>query len=152
MRMAPDRALSHDHVMTSPAAFRDQANWSDGYYELGVEVGSSGDARLQAVLRALWSAANVHGCFGQRDREPEEQDPVPCTVDSLTEFGHLHGQVRLPAGQLVVCGCVAVRGGDESGDWLDFYVPLGALDSAGVTYWDGGPSSGPPSWTTGWLP
>jgi hypothetical protein len=125
--------------MTSPAAFRDRTNWSDGYYELAIEVGSSDDARLQAVLSALWSAADVQGCFGHGDREPEEQDPVPCTVGSLTEFGHLRGQVRLPTGQLVVCGGVAIRGGDESGDWLDFYVPLGALDHAGLAYWDGRP-------------
>ncbi|MFE5190542.1 hypothetical protein [Streptomyces sp. NPDC056628] len=125
--------------MTSPAAFRDQTNWSDGYYELAIEVGSSDDARIQAVLSALWSAAEVHGCFGRRDLEPAEQDPVPCTVDSLAEFGHLSGQVRLPTGQLAVCGCVAIRGGDESSDWLDFFVPLGALDKAGVAYWDGRP-------------
>jgi hypothetical protein len=125
--------------MTSPAAFRDHTNWSNGYYELAIEVESSDDARIQAVLSALWSAADVHGCFGQSDREPEEQDPVPCTVASLTEFGHLHGQVRLPTGQLVVCGCVAIRGADESSDWLDFYVPVGALDKAGLRYWDGRP-------------
>lgn len=125
--------------MTSPAAFRDRTNWSDGYYELAIEVGSNDDARIQAVLSALWSAADVHGCFGRRDREPEEQDPVPCTVDSLAEFGHLSGRVRLPTGLLTVCGCVAIRGGDESSDWLDFYVPLGALDKAGVAYWDGRP-------------
>lgn len=129
----------HDHAVTSPADFRDRTNWSDGYYELAIEVGSSDDARIQSVLSALWSAADVRGCFGQRDREPEEQDPVPCTVGSLTEFGHLHGQVRLPTGQLVVCGCVAIRGGDESSDWLDFYVPVGALDHAGIAYWDGRP-------------
>ncbi|WP_225824011.1 hypothetical protein [Streptomyces naphthomycinicus] len=125
--------------MTSPAAFRDQSNWSDGYYELAIEVGSSDDAQIQAVLSALWSAADVHGCFGRRDREPEEQDPVPCTVGSLTEFGHLRGQVRLPTGQLVVRGCVAIRSSDESSDWLDFYVPVGALDQAGLAYWDGRP-------------
>ncbi|AXE86919.1 hypothetical protein [Streptomyces sp. Go-475] len=64
---------------------------------------------------------------------------MPCTVGSLTEYGHLRGQVRLPTGHLVVCGCVAIRGGDDSGDWLDFYVPLGALDHAGVAHWDGRP-------------
>ncbi|MFE0437346.1 hypothetical protein ACFW2K_20615 [Streptomyces nigra] len=58
---------------------------------------------------------------------------------SLAEFGHLSGRVRLPTGHLTVCGCVAIRGGDESSDWLDFYVPLGALDKAGVAYWDGRP-------------
>ncbi|MFF8675315.1 hypothetical protein [Streptomyces sp. NPDC015242] len=125
--------------MTSPAAFRDRTNWSGGYYELAIEVGSCDDAEIQAVLSALWSAADVHGCFGLRDREPEEQDPVPCTVGSLAEFGHLLGQVRLPTGETVVCGCVAVRGGDESSDWLDFYVPAGALDRAGLAYWNGQP-------------
>ncbi|MGW6416029.1 hypothetical protein [Streptomyces sp. NPDC055055] len=125
--------------MTSAAAFRDRTNWSNGSYELAIEVGSSDDARIQAVLSALWSAADVRGCFGRSDREPEEQDPVPCTVESLTEFGHLHGQVRLPTGHLVVCGGVAIRGGDDSSDWLDFYVPVGALDQAGLVYWDGRP-------------
>lgn len=125
--------------MTSPAAFRDQTNWSGGFYELAIEVGSSDDDHLQAVLGALWSAADVQGCFGQTDREPDEQVAVPCTVGTLNELGHLHGQVRLPTEQLVVCGCVAIRGGDEGGDWLDFYIPVGALENAGIAYWDGQP-------------
>ncbi|CAL9278448.1 hypothetical protein SUDANB148_00018 [Streptomyces sp. SudanB148_2056] len=50
-----------------------------------MEVGSCNDAGIQAVLGALWSAADVHGCFGLRDREPEEQDPVPCT--ELAAYG-----------------------------------------------------------------
>ncbi|MFE1443576.1 hypothetical protein [Streptomyces sp. NPDC058739] len=62
---------------------------------------------------------------------------MPCTVNSLAERGHLHGRVRLPTGQLAVCGCVAIRGGDQSSDWLDFYVPVGALDQADVAHWDG---------------
>lgn len=122
--------------MSNPASFRDQSNWGDGY-ELAIEVGSTGDAELQTLLSALWSAAGVRGCFGRRDREPAEQDEVPCTVASLTEYGHLLGQVRLPTGQLAVCGCMAARGGDESSDWLDFYVPTGALDKVGIVYWDG---------------
>nr|WSZ12064.1 hypothetical protein OH837_01320 [Streptomyces canus] len=124
--------------MTNPASFRDQSNWGDGY-ELAIEVGSTGDAELQTLLSALWSAAGVRGCFGHRDFEPDEQDEVPCTVASLSEYGHLLGQVRLPTGQMAVCGCMAVRGGDESSDWLDFYVPTGALDKTGAVYWDGQP-------------
>ncbi|MFE0535195.1 hypothetical protein ACFW20_14300 [Streptomyces nigra] len=119
--------------MTSPAAFRDRTNWSEGYYELAIEVGSNDDARIQAVLSALWSAADVHGCFGRRDREPEEQDPVPCTVDSLAEFGHLGGRVRLPTGHLTVCGCVAIRGGDESSDWPSFSLGVIGFEVSGCT-------------------
>lgn len=124
--------------MSNPASFRDQSNWGDGY-ELAIEVGSTGDVELQTLLSALWPAAGVRGCFGRRDREPDEQDEVSCTVASLTEHGHLLGQVRLPTGQLAICGCTAVRGGDESSDWLDFYIPTGALDKAGIVYWDGRP-------------
>lgn len=128
----------HDRDMPDPASFRDQSNWGDGY-ELGIEVGSAHDAELQTVLSALWSAAGVRGCFGQRDGEPDEQDEVPCTVASLAEYGHVLGQVLLPTGHLAVCGCTAVRGGDEGSDWLDFYVPTGALDKAGIVYSDGRP-------------
>jgi hypothetical protein len=138
MWVALDWALSQDRIMTNPACFR-ETNWSGGFYELATEVGSSDDDWLQTALSALWTAAEVQGCFGQSDREPGEQDSVPCSVGSLIEFGDLHGQVRLPTGQLVVCGCVAIRGGDESSDWLDFYVPVETLDEAGVAYGDGQP-------------
>ncbi|MFH8762443.1 hypothetical protein ACH4NV_13900 [Streptomyces althioticus] len=125
--------------MTSPASFRNPTNWSDGFYELAIEVGATDDARLQDVLTALWAAAGIQGCLGRSDLEPEEQDPVPCTVSSLTEYGHLYGQARLPTNQLAVCGCVAIRGGDDRSDWLDFYIPVGALGNAGIAYWDGRP-------------
>lgn len=124
--------------MTHAASFRHQFR-SDSFYELGIEVGATDDAGLEAVLGAVWAAAEVQGCFGHGDREPEEQEAVPCTVASLEEFGHLHGRVRLPSGELVVCGVMAVRGGDDSSDWLDFYLPHGALDAAGVVTWDGRP-------------
>jgi hypothetical protein len=57
---------------------------------------------------------------------------VPCTVDSLREFGWLFGRIRLPSGHLVACAVTAVRGGDDSSDWLNFGVPPGALEQAGV--------------------
>ncbi|MDR6980691.1 hypothetical protein J2X68_007433 [Streptomyces sp. 3330] len=118
--------------MTSPAAFRDQTNWSGGSYELAIEIGSSDDAQIQAVLSALWSAADAHGCFGQRDHEPEEQDPVPRTVGSLAKSGHLHGQARLPTDQLAACGRVTIRDGDETSDGLDLYIPISTLNHAGL--------------------
>jgi hypothetical protein len=128
--------------MTYAASFRHQS-WSNGFYELAIEVGSTDDAGLQDLLSAVWAAAGVQGCYGHGDREPEEQEAVPCTVASLEEFGHLHGRVRLPSGDLVACGVMAVRGdagsGDDSSDWLDFYVPHGALDAVGVATWDGRP-------------
>ncbi len=33
----------------------------------------------------------------------------------------------------------AIRGGEDSSDWLDFHVPAGALDKTGIPYRDGRP-------------
>ncbi|MFB7909753.1 MULTISPECIES: hypothetical protein [unclassified Kitasatospora] len=118
--------------MTNAASFREPGNWLGGFYELAIEVGPTGDDdRLAAALAAVWTAAGVEGCVTGRDAEPEEQPEAPCTLASLAGTGHLQGRVRLPEGQLVVCGCMVVREEDGS-DWLDFYVPTGALDAAGV--------------------
>ncbi|WP_329341596.1 hypothetical protein OG866_37000 [Streptomyces sp. NBC_00663] len=122
--------------MTNAASFRRQF-WSGGFYELAIEVGSTDDAALQAVLDAVWTAAQVQGCYGHEGREPEEQEAVPRTIAALEEFGQLLGRVRLPTGELVAFGVTAVRGGDDSSDWLDFGVPLSALWQAGVAFEEG---------------
>ncbi|MFI9831258.1 hypothetical protein ACIHIX_26680 [Streptomyces sp. NPDC051913] len=122
--------------MTYAASFRHQF-WAEGFYELAIEVGSTDAAALQAVLDAMWTAAQVEGCYGHGDREPEEQEAVPCTVAALAEFGWLLGRVRLPTGERVAFGVTAVRGGDDSSDWLDFGVPLSALRQAGVAFEEG---------------
>ena len=77
----------------------------------------------------MWSAADVQGCFGSRAAEPLEQAVVACTLESLDRHGHLRGVVRLPDDVEVVCGVVAVRE-DGGADWLDFYLPIGALSRA----------------------
>ncbi|MBO0516572.1 hypothetical protein J0695_33090 [Streptomyces beijiangensis] len=104
----------------------DDENWSGGFYELALEIGERSDELLQLGLSALWRVAAIDGCYGSRDSEPGEQDEVACTVSSLAEFGHLQGTVTLPSGRRVVCGCVAIRE-DDGPDWLDFYLPVGAL-------------------------
>ncbi|MER7175701.1 hypothetical protein [Streptomyces mesophilus] len=86
--------------MTKPASFHYESNWG-GCYELSLQVGSTGDAALQTLLSALWSAAGVLGCFGRRDRDHAYEE-VPCSVASLTEYGQLAGKVRLPTGRLAV--------------------------------------------------
>ncbi|WP_239516196.1 MULTISPECIES: hypothetical protein [unclassified Streptomyces] len=110
-----------------------ESTWHGGFYELAIEVGPRDDARLQRALTAVWSAAGVEGCFGDVRRAPGEQESVGCTVESLTEFGHVLGQVRLPTGHTVACGAMTIREeGDDPVDWLDFYLPIGALDEAGL--------------------
>ncbi|TYC22462.1 hypothetical protein FXF52_20675 [Micromonospora sp. MP36] len=113
--------------MGDAAAFTLADNWHGGFYELALELGGAGDdERLRRALVAVWRIAGVVGCYANRQSEPSAQDVVPCTVESLERFGHLRGVVELPSGDRLVCGAVAVR--EEHGaDWLDFYLPLGAL-------------------------
>ncbi|MEV6849314.1 hypothetical protein [Actinoplanes sp. NPDC051411] len=130
--------------MTESADFTIADNWHGGFYELALELGDTSDTRLEAALGVLWSAAEVEGCYGSRQIAPADQQIVPCTQASLLQFGHLHGVVRLPNGAPIVYGVVAVRE-DNGPDWLDFYLPLGALGRAeprSNEHMVGDPSSG----------
>jgi hypothetical protein len=137
-----DTAAVHD-----PTAFTDTENWNGGFYELSLEIGDRDDERLQRGLSALWQAAAIAGCYGNKDREPAVQVAVPVTVASLQEFGNLHGVVHPPLGGPVVCGCFATRFDDDHTDWLTLYLPQGALArverrAGGFPFGpDGGPSS-----------
>jgi hypothetical protein len=122
--------------MSQPSDINSDDNWVGGFYELSIDLGSKDDSRLDRALRALWRHAAVGGCFAPRyqnnisgDRAPlrlTDHVAVPIGLASLEESGHLRGTVRLPSGVEIVCGAVAVRF-DEDPDWLDFYLPLGAL-------------------------
>ncbi|MFD8497434.1 hypothetical protein [Amycolatopsis sp. NPDC059657] len=113
--------------MHDATAFTDPENWAGGFYELSLEVGGCDDDRLQRLVSALWRAAGIVGCYRETDLEPVEQQPLPVTVASLREFGHVHGVVRVPLGGSVVCGCFVSRFDDDASDWLTLYLPLGAL-------------------------
>jgi hypothetical protein len=83
---------------------------------------------------AVWRHASVQGCFaheyqffsGSTPARLVGHNPVSLSLRSLEELGHLRGVVQLPGDRKIVCGAVAVRE-DDGPDWLDFYLPLGAL-------------------------
>lgn len=117
--------------MADPLDLDHDDNWNGGFYELALQLGPRDDARLAAALAGVWAAARVHGCYARRLEGGRRHEPVPCDLDSLETRGHLKGVVRLEIGLEVVCGVVAVREEqDEMNDWLDFYLPLGALADA----------------------
>lgn len=118
-----------DRQVIESADFTLADNWCGGFYELALELGDTSDVRLEAALGALWSAAGVEGCYGSRWTPATSQEVVPCTLASLERSSHLYGVVPLPNGAPMVCGVVAVRE-DNGPDWLDFYLPLGALGRA----------------------
>jgi hypothetical protein len=105
--------------------FKDNRSWCGGFYELCIEVSPHSDVRLQKALDAIWQIPYLKGCYTNRNQEPEEQKAVK---PDLAEYNncHLQGIAILPDGQEIACGTVAIREKGRS-DWLDFYVPLGAL-------------------------
>jgi hypothetical protein len=111
--------------MANPAKLDDKENWDGGFYELGLELGPRDDARMDAALETLWRLAAVDGCSAVIGNAGFRHREVPLTVSSLEDH-HLHGVVRLPSGKRIVCGAIALRDLDGR-DWLDFFLPLGAL-------------------------
>jgi hypothetical protein len=102
--------------------------WNGGFYELAIEVGPPSDQRLRAVLEAIWQHPDLDGCYSDRGREPAEQPrKLP---DRIEGYSHLQGIARLPNGSRVACGTCLIREEDDGSDWLDFYVPMGALGTA----------------------
>ena len=105
--------------------------WLGGHHELELDLGPRSDERLVEALRALWAHPDLTGPFGERYREPAEQQVVE--PDGGIE-GHLFGVATLRDGDRVPCGSVATRyGGDEwpgvpQVDHLNFYVPRGGLE------------------------
>lgn len=97
--------------------------------DFAFDVGDTEDDRLDQALQAVWAGASVQGWYARRDVEPCAQAPAPCNLGELVPHGHLRGLVRLPSGIDVVCGVAAIRE-DDGPDWLDFYLPVAALNHA----------------------
>lgn len=116
----------------SASDLTDPDNWVGGFYELALELGPADDARLEIALSTLCAQSGAQGWFGHgTGQQPIDQQRVPCTLESLTQSGHLRGVLQLPDGGRLVCGLVAVREQDGSAtyqpDWVCFYIPLGSL-------------------------
>lgn len=110
--------------MHHPEDPADDENWYGGFYELAINLGPRSDARLGKALAAVWRAAGVDRCLA-RDDDGRHRDAV-LSVESIERYGHLAGVTTLPDHGHIVCGAVTIR--EEQGDdWLDFYLPLGAL-------------------------
>ena len=114
-------------MMGRPDDLNVEENWHGGFYELGLQLGPRDDDRLETALTALWTAAGVSGCYAPT-YNPLRHAPADLSLESLEGHGHLRGIVRLPSGDEVVCGSVAIRF-DDGDDWIELYLPLGALGS-----------------------
>lgn len=125
----------HDVGVGDQADLNDDENWTGGLYQLAIELGPRDDDRLEKALTSVWRHASVVGCFAA-EYHPSSGNAVPRLADHIevelrlhsleARPGGLRGVTRLPFGLDIVCGAVTVRE-DNGPDWLDFYVPLGAL-------------------------
>lgn len=110
-----------------PARLDDPENWTGGWYGLAIEVGPHHHERLGALRGALWTHAGVRGCYAVESHEPLRHVAVALPTQG---GGTVVGTVRLPTGPEVVCGCESAPGSGGRPDWLDFGIPLGALERA----------------------
>ncbi len=108
--------------------FSGSDTWLGGYYELAIELGPRSDERLLAALSTIWSDSALDGVYLSRDSEPNAQRKYSLTVE-LLEVTHLQGLARLPNGVMIACGTCVIRY-DNGNDWLDLYLPMGALATA----------------------
>ena len=111
--------------------FTNEDTWNGGFYELAIEIGPRSDDRLRASTKVLWAQRDLDGCYLRNAVHPSKQSRVAAELPDNIEGGeHLLGLATLPDGKVVPCGCVPIRE-DDGPDWLDFYLPLGAL---GIAY------------------
>jgi hypothetical protein len=108
--------------MEDPSDIDDYSNWIGGFYELAIELGPMDDTRLERLLAAIWRLANATGPY-VRPHDGGPSRSASLNVEGLTQL--LHGVVRLPNGQEIVCGAMAIR--EDGPDCLIFYVPVEAL-------------------------
>lgn len=59
--------MTRSRIFTRPGA------WNGGSYELAVDLGPADDTKLENALTAIWSHADLNGCYLHRDREPAGQ-------------------------------------------------------------------------------
>jgi hypothetical protein len=117
--------------LVAASSFVDGENWTGGFYELAICMGGRDDARLDAAARCVWGDVRLVGPYADRHREPGKQKRLEDAVGTSLHLGHLRGLAALPSGAHVVCGMLNIREEGEGGsDWLDFYLPLGALARA----------------------
>lgn len=102
----------------------DDENWTGGFYELRLVLGTADDDNLDRALRSVWRAAAIQGCR-TRGVDAAGFVDVELGTAALQAHGHLYGLLILPSGARVVCGGFVDR--YEDVDTLELYMPLGAL-------------------------
>jgi hypothetical protein len=120
----------------SAPSLADADLWHGGFLEAAIVLGPredhDADERLISALNAVWSSDFTFGPHADRFSFRADSEPITTigagTID-LQSPGHLYGWIKLPLGSWSVGGTCVIREeyGDPNLDWLDVYLPLGAL-------------------------
>jgi hypothetical protein len=109
-----------EHVFTAAGA------WTGGSFELLLYLEHATEERVRRVVKSIWTAPRVLGCWLELDLEPAEQERVfPGDLDLGVV---LRGLATLPNDSLAACASSLVN--DEGGWWLYFGIPMGSLGRA----------------------
>ncbi len=107
-----------EKIFTAPNA------WLNGFYQLVINLVERSDEHSREALIALKSAPLLDAWYLERDREPADQPRVNAGGD-IRE--HRYGVLTLPNAKKVPCGCFIYHQ-EYAPDWLEFYIPVAALD------------------------
>ncbi len=99
--------------------------WLNGFYLLIINLEERSDEHSRSALEAVQSYPLFDGWYLERDKEPQEQPRVKNAGGDLGN--HRYGVLTLPNGKKVPCGCFIYHQEYEP-DWLEFFIPLAALD------------------------
>lgn len=109
--------------MTDPAD-----TWTGGCFELAIRLPDLSDDSAGLALSALWSNDALNGCYLRNDTGFSEQSRLAPSGVPLN--AKCYGSAALPGGKLCLCGSYLnrYRYDDEESDWLEFFLPVGALE------------------------
>ncbi|HET9839462.1 MAG TPA: hypothetical protein VFR84_14620 [Candidatus Angelobacter sp.] len=105
--------------------FTPRDSWSNGFYLLIINLEQRSDDHSRSALEAVQTYPQLDGWYMEREKEPYEQPRVKNAGGDLRN--HRYGVFTLPNGKKVPCGCFVFHT-DYEPDWLEFYIPLAALD------------------------
>jgi hypothetical protein len=97
--------------------------WAGGHYELAMSFGARSGALGVKALARLWTHPLLEGCYLRKDQPFSTQSRV--STEGHLE-GTLYGIARLENGAILPCASLFISLGND-GDWLQLYLPLGAL-------------------------
>ncbi|MBI9051154.1 MAG: hypothetical protein JEZ00_17155 [Anaerolineaceae bacterium] len=109
--------------------FSKDEQWDGGNYELSIQLGVEDDDQIEKVLQTILSSPSIEGYYLERDKEPDEQEPVTSVPKPYETGKQAYCLALMPNEHRIVCGVSIIRE-EEGFDWVNIYLPMVALSEA----------------------